>query len=91
MMTVNNKAIANAVASVGAILYLVCIVLVWLAPGLLFEFFRLTTHGLDVSSLRPNGVGVNLIEAVLGLALWTGASWVTGWLFAYFYNRFVKH
>lgn len=82
-----SKALATASAVVALAYYLLCVVLVLAAPDLLFNFFALTTHGVDISSLRPTGTSLNLVNVLLGAVIFTAFTWVTLYCTAEVYNR----
>ncbi len=86
-MKLNEQAFANASAILTGLVYLVCSLLVALFP----EFFRIVGqswfHGVDLSLIwtgTPRGNFVlGFITAVVG-------TWLTGWAFAWVYNKLSK-
>lgn len=85
-MKFKQTALANTLGLLGAAYFLLCYVLVLVAPDVYRTISQSWAHGVDLSSIwSPNSDGF-----FLGLVSFTGASWITGWLFGWVYNRFVK-
>ena len=75
---------ANGLAVTTAILYMVCIIAVWLAPGLTTTIGSYPLHGVDISRLVvARTFSFSLISLIAG----TIAGWLTGALFALVYNK----
>ena len=83
----NLMATANATALTVGFLYVACVLLVGLFP----DFYKAVSiswfHGLDISKIW---VGGQRSDFLLGLVTIVVGGWVTGWVFAWSYNRFVK-
>lgn len=80
--------LANALAAVMGVFYVVCRLLVGIAPDLFRSIAQSWFHGYDLSAIPAgsttfNGFLFGLITAVL-------ATWVFGYLFAWAYNKFSK-
>lgn len=52
-----------------AILYVACLVAVWIAPGLVLAVFATWVHGLNLEPLTTNPPPLDLSRALLGLLL----------------------
>ena len=52
-----------------AILYLACLLAVWIAPGMVLTVFSTWVHGLDLKPLTTNPPPLVLSRALLGLLL----------------------
>lgn len=80
-------ATANATALTLGFVYVACAILVGIFP----EFYKAVTiswfHGLDVTKIWTGAPRGNF---VLGLTTIVASGWVTGYVFAWTYNRFVK-
>ncbi|MDP3916791.1 MAG: DUF5676 family membrane protein [Nanoarchaeota archaeon] len=77
--------VANTLAVTTAVIYLVCILAVWIAPVFTMFLGNYLFHGIDISRLVvARNFGYSLITLITG----TIAGWLTGALFAIFYNRF---
>jgi len=80
----NTIRIANALAIVTAIAYLVCILAVWIAPGLTTTIGNYLLHGVDISRLvEARSFSYSIISLIMG----TIAGWLIGALFGVVYNR----
>lgn len=85
-MKLNEKALANAAGALGAAYYLACYVVALILPDLYKSIAASWFHMLDLSAAWksvPEGL-------VLGVVTFTAASWVSGWLLAVAYNKFIK-
>lgn len=88
-MKFEQNKLALAAAKSVSILYLACVILVSLAPSLAVKFFSYLFHGInlaaitDIEGIRLGAVLVGLIEAFV-------YTYISLWLFAWFYNRSVK-
>jgi len=81
----DEKSVANALAIITAITYIICIVLLWITPNLAINLGNYFMHGIDITSIIANrGIGYSLMSLVLG----TVSAWIFGYLFALFYNKF---
>jgi len=81
----NAIKIANSLAVTTAIVYLVCIVSVWIAPGITTTIGNYLLHGVDISRLV---VARTFSYSLISLIIGTIAGWLTGALFAIVYNKF---
>ena len=80
---------ANAMTAVGLGLYVVCRVLSLVIPNLLFTVGQSWFHTFSLDSSRavaPMNPGMFLLGGITFGVL----AWVTGYAFAYFYNRFAR-
>lgn len=85
-MRLNPFALGIANTIITVILYIGCSAFYVLAKE---SYFSLATIGLhyDFSSLA---IQMTVKSFFLGLILWILIGYVTGWLFAWIYNQFVK-
>ena len=79
---------ANALAVVMGVLYIVCRLLVGIAPDLFRSIAQSWFHGYDLSAIPAGsttfgGFLLGLITAVL-------ATWLFGYFFAWVYNKLSK-
>ena len=80
----NAIKVANSLAVTTAVVYLVCIVAVWLAPEITTTIGNYLLHGVDVSRLvEARTFSYSLTSLIIG----TIAGWLTGALFATVYNK----
>lgn len=85
-MKLKVMAMANAAGLLGAIYFIGCWVIAGILPDLYKAIFVSWMHMIEVSSLWKTGSS----SFLLGFVSFTVVSWVTGWLFAWFYNKFAK-
>lgn len=88
-MQFNQNKLALAAAESVSILYLACVILVWLSPTLAVKFFSYLFHGINLSAIT-DASGINLGAVIIGLIEAFVYTYVGFWLFAWFYNRSVK-
>ena len=84
----NPVAKANALATVGAGLYIIWAVWSMISRDSFMMVFSYWTHTVDLTALpvrTPDIAGV-----IYGLILFTVAAWLTGYAFAAAYNYFDK-
>lgn len=81
---------ANAIAVTVGVLYVICRVLVLLAPDLFLAITGTWFHGIDISKIAATSAAADPGSFVLGLITSAGGAWLVGYLFAYIYNYFVK-
>lgn len=85
-MKLNTMALANALAVLGAVYYLICYFVVLLAPDLFKAVYQSWAHGIDISAIwSPRGDNF-----FFGLVTFTVAAWVSGYAFAWVYNKLAK-
>ncbi|MBI2598612.1 hypothetical protein HYW40_00075 [Candidatus Curtissbacteria bacterium] len=86
-MKLNELGFANASAAITAVVYVVCSLAVALFPQASKAVGQSWFHGMDISLIwtgSPRGnFFLGFITAVIGM-------WLTGWAFAWLYNRFAK-
>lgn len=88
-MKLNQKAVANSLAVLGAGYYLICSLLVFLAPNFYKSIATSWMHGVDVSRVWQE-TPPDMSTIVLGFITFLLISWVSGYVFAYIYNYFSK-
>lgn len=84
----NPMATANAVGVTTAVIFVACRLFVGLFPDFMFSIAQSWFHGIELTRLAE----WNLTPAtfIWGLLSSTAFAWTAGYLFAYFYNIFVK-
>lgn len=85
----NTKAFANAATVVMAVFYVICAVLSYLAPDLIFSISRSWMHTINIESIKSTftpDVGT-LAWGLLSLAVVT---WITTYGTIWLYNRLAK-
>lgn len=82
------KTVANSLALVTAIFYLVCILLLWVSPSTGITYFNYLAHGVDMSTIMKTnlsfalGIGSIIVGAI--------TAWIAGYLFAVIHNKLAK-
>lgn len=84
----NPKATAHALATIGGLSYIICAAWVMLARDTFMNFFTMWAHSVNLTALPASTPGIG--NVVIGFITFTGAAWITGYLFAVTYNYFDK-
>lgn len=63
------------------ILYLACLLLMLVAPGVVLGIFSTWVHGLNLEPLTTNPPPLSLARAALGLVLISGYAFIAGTLY----------
>ena len=72
------------------VLYLLCALAAWVAPGSLAAVLNLTAHGINLSPLFQQATDLTLPMLLGGTLVLAVYFFVAGWLFAWIYNRFIR-
>jgi hypothetical protein len=80
----NAKRVGYSLAAVAGIIYLVCAILVAVAPVWTVSFFGALFHGIDITQIAV--APVSLANTILGLIEIIVLGFVAGWLFVKVYN-----
>ena len=83
----NAKVVSLSLATVSAILSLLCAFLIALAPEATVKFFGSIFHGMDVTRIATP---ITLSGVITGLIAVVIVALIIGWLFAVIYNYFAK-
>ena len=86
---IKTKILANAVAAVTGVVFILCRLLAAVAPNLLFNVGQSWFHTLNLSSVRATGsmpLGLFLIGLISSVAF----AWVVTYAGAELYNRWEK-
>ena len=82
------KPFANALALTSAIAYVVFYLLALVAPKAFAFLFNAQFLGADIASQVPANMSLgSFIGVLVGIVVIT---WILGYIWAYFYNRFSK-
>ena len=81
-------ATANAAAATTAIVYIVCRLLVGLFPDISMNVAKSWFHGIDISKI--SAWNLSLESFILGIITASITAWLVGYVFATFYNYFIK-
>lgn len=85
----NAKAFANAAAAVMAVWIIVCALLAYVAPDLLFTVAQSWTHAMNLEVLKSSFTP-NLGSLILGFVTAVGLTWLTTYATIWLYNRWAK-
>lgn len=80
----NSKRTAFSLAIVSGIVYIVCAILVAIAPIFTLNTFGALFHGIDISQIAATPTITNTI---IGFAEIVVLALIVGWLFAVVYNK----
>jgi len=72
-----------AFAMTVAVLYLACLILMMLAPGVVLAIFSTWVHGLNLEPLTTNPPSIDLGRALLGLLLISAYSFIAGAVYGF--------
>ena len=82
----NAKAFANAVTAVTAVFYILCLLISYVAPDLLFGIAQSWVHSLSLESLQVK-TAISMGSAIWGLITISAMTWVTTYAAIWLYNR----
>lgn len=82
----NAKAFANAAAAVMAVWVIACVLLVYMAPDLLFTVAQSWTHAMNLEVLRSTFTP-NVGSLLLGFVSAVGLTWLTTYGTITLYNK----
>ncbi len=80
----SEKRVAFSLATVAGIVYIVCAILVAIAPAWTVNTFGALFHGIDISQIARDSVPLG--STILGLVEIVVLALIVGWLFAKVYN-----
>jgi len=84
MEKISEKRVALSLAIVSGIVYVVCAILVVIAPAWTVGTFGALFHGIDISKIASESVPLG--STILGLFEIVVLALIVGWLFAKIYN-----
>lgn len=79
------KKVALSLASVAGIVYIICAILVAIAPTWTVNTFGALFHGIDISKIARESVPIT--STILGLVEIVVLALIIGYLFAIIYNK----
>ncbi len=82
-MKLNEKAVATSAAILGGLYFIGCYVLVLVAPDVYKSVAQSWAHGVNLTLIWKPMTG----NVLLGFLSFVGFSGVTGWAFAFIYNK----
>lgn len=88
-MKLNERALANALALATGAIYVFCRLFIAVFPDLSLAISQSWFHALDLSKIWDTDIN-SMGSLILGLVSSVILAWVSGWLFARLYNKFVK-
>lgn len=85
-------ALANSLAAVSFLGFLICVVWAAVDQSTFIAFWNSWFHGFNIEILTPeSGLQIGAGQAIFGIVSFTISGWLTGYLIAWFYNRFDKN
>ena len=81
----NAKRVALSLATVSAILYVACALLIFIAPDFTMGLFSKIFHGIDITQIADTSISLG--STLLGLVEIIIYALIAGWLFAWVYNK----
>lgn len=85
----NAKAFANATAAVMGVWVIVCALLAYIAPDLLFTVAQSWIHAMNLEAFRSTFTP-NVESLLLGFVSAVGLTWLTTYGTIWLYNRWAK-
>ncbi len=85
----NEKAFANATTVIMAVFYIVCVLLSYLAPDLIFSLAKSWMHTVSMESIKTT-FSPDLGSLVYGFISATGLTWITTYVTIVLYNRWAR-
>ena len=85
-MKLKETAAANAMAVLGAIYFVGCWLIAWAMPAFYKSIAQSWAHTINLSGLWKQSQS----DMLTGFISFVLISWLTGYLFAWLYNKFVK-
>ncbi len=85
----NAKAFAHSVTIVTAIVYVLCLVISYIAPDFVYGIANSWVHSLSLDTLQTSSV-ISIGSALWGLVTIGAMAWITTYSTIVLYNRFLK-
>lgn len=84
MAKLNAKLVALSLAGVSGILYVICALLIAIAPTATLKMFSNVFHGIDITKIAATNISFG--NTIIGLIEILVYSLIAGWIFAAVYN-----
>ena len=81
----DGKRVALSLAIVSGIAYIVCALLIAIAPEGTLSFFGALFHGIDITKIAATNLTIG--STILGFVEIIVLGYILGWLFAVIYNK----
>ena len=88
MSKLDAKTVSLSLASTAGILYIVCALLVAIAPETAVSLFKNIFHGIDITQIAKTDISLG--NAIVGFIEIIVYSLIAGWLFTLVYNYIDK-
>lgn len=88
-MKLHEKALANALALVASLYYIICVMLVYIVPDFYKSIAASWAHVADISGIWAV-TPPDIVTMVWGFITFTAFAWISGFLFGSLYNYFIK-
>ncbi len=85
----NSKAFANATTAVMAVFYVVCALLSFVAPDVIFGLAKSWMHTVNLESVKTS-FSADLGSLLYGFVSATALTWLTTYATIWLYNRLAK-
>lgn len=85
----NATAFAHAATLVTAIFYVICVVLSYAAPDILFGIGKSWMHSINLESVKATSAP-DMVTIIWGLITISAVTWVTTYAVIWLYNRWAK-
>lgn len=81
--------VGTSLSATVVVLYLLCALTVWIAPGGVAALLNLVIHGANLAPAFQQAAALSLPRLLGGTLVMALYFFVAGWLFAWIYNRFI--
>ena len=85
MAEINSVKFGLALASVAGLAYVVCAILIAIAPESTVNLFGSLFHGIDINKIASDSISLG--RTVLGFIEIIVLGYIAGWLFGKIYNK----
>ena len=89
-MKLKPKALANSLAAIGFIAFIICLAWASIDTSSFVSFWETWAHGFNLDVIVGDNVGSINGNAVFGLVSFTASSWIAGYGIAWLYNVSMK-
>lgn len=90
MNALNPFIVGVSLSATVVVLYWLCALAVWIAPGGVAAALNLVAHSMNLAPLFQQAAGIRLPTLLGGTLVLAIYFFIAGWLFAWIYNRFLR-
>lgn len=83
-------AVGVSLSATVVVLYWLCALAVWIAPGGVVAALNLVAHSMNLAPLLQQATGIRLSSLLGGTLVLATYFFIAGWLFTWIHNRFLR-